>query len=234
MRMRLRKFPITLILVVILGVGLPAKTHFTFTSNTGNNMTILVKTDINPDIEGSALSDGDEIGVFTPSGLCVGAVVWQSANAAITVWGDNEQTDTADGIESGAVMMFGIWDSSASKEVPASVTYSSGGPKYAADGIAILSSLNGRDTTPVALLPGSRRQFENGRASGSSVLNSGTMVRIGVCNIRGQKLYEKTTTVHVRGNPALPFKTGAFPNGHYLFYFQAEGLKTVRYFSILH
>jgi len=234
MRLRLRKFHSALILVVILGIGVPAQTHFTFTSNTGNDMTVLVKTDINPIIEGSALSDGDEIGVFTPSGLCVGAVVWQSANAAITVWGDNEQTDNADGIESGAAMMFRLWDSSASKEVPASVTYSSGGPNYAADGIAILSSLNGEDTTPVALLPEYRRQCGNGQTSGSSVINSWAMIRIVVCTMRGEKIYETTTTMHVRGNPALPFNMSTLPNGHYLLYMEGEGLKTGRYISVLH
>ena len=231
MPVRVRKFHIALILVVILGVGLPAaQIHFTFTSNTGNNMTILVKTDINPNIEGSALSDGDEIGVFTPSGLCVGAVVWQSANAAITVWGDDEQTDAADGIES--VMTFVIWDSSASIEASASVTYSSGGPNYAADGIAVLSSLNG--SIPVALLQDSHWQFENGCASAFSVFNRGARVRIGVCNIRGQKLYEKPTAVRTQGKHALPFNTAAFPNGQYILYFEADGVKTLKHFSVLH
>jgi hypothetical protein len=87
--------------------------HFTFTSVTGNNMTIVVPLASNPNIGGVALSAGDEIGVFTPGGLCVGATVWTgTGNRSITVWGDNDQTAEKDGMTPGEVVHYRVWDSS--------------------------------------------------------------------------------------------------------------------------
>ena len=119
-----------------------SQSHFSFTSNTGNNMTVLVKSTLRPSVNGRSLSNGDEIGIFTTEGLCVGAAVWSNKNAAITVWGDNEQTPVKDGAKAGETLIFRVWDALNAGEVRASVTYASGGPNYSADGIAILSTLN--------------------------------------------------------------------------------------------
>ena len=63
--------------LVITGVSFgQTPTHFKFTSNTGYNMSVMVPIAINPTINGAALQNGDEIGAFTPGGLCVGAGVW--------------------------------------------------------------------------------------------------------------------------------------------------------------
>ena len=121
-------------------VGLFAQ-HFVYTSNTGNNMTALVQASINPTVGGSAIANGDEIGVFTPAGLCVGSTIWNGSNTAITVWGDNDQTPATDGMNAGDTLKYRVWDASLSLEIPAVVAYSVGGPVYSVDGIAILSSL---------------------------------------------------------------------------------------------
>jgi len=68
----------------IFGQTLP--THFLYTANTGNNATIGIQASINPMINGTAIAVGDEIGVFTPEGLCVGAETWTGSSIAITVW----------------------------------------------------------------------------------------------------------------------------------------------------
>jgi len=73
--------------------------HFTFTDLTGNNMTVVVPTSINPTIDGSPIQVDDEIGVFNPAGLCVGASVWTGSNIAITVWGNDKETDPGKGFE---------------------------------------------------------------------------------------------------------------------------------------
>lgn len=115
--------------------------HFTWTSNTGNNMTIIIPAAINPLIDSIAIEAGDEIGVFTPTGLCVGGGVWQGSNIALTVWGDDDQTSVVDGIKYGETLQYRLWDAFADKEYGAAVTYTSGGPGYTVDGIAVLASL---------------------------------------------------------------------------------------------
>ena len=116
-------------------------THFLYTANTGNNATIGIPTSINPTIGGVAIAVGDEIGVFTPAGLCVGAAVWTGSNIAITVWGDNNQTTAVDGIKAGEQMQFRMWRKSTNTEYPAQVTFTQGTSNYTANGIYQLGSL---------------------------------------------------------------------------------------------
>ena len=139
---RMYRYKIVLAVASMVVADVFPRSHFSFTSNTGNNMTVLVKSALQPSVNGRSLSDGDEIGVFTPEGLCVGAATWNNKNTAITVWGDNEQTPVKDGAKPGETLIFRVWDALKAGEVEAAVTYASGGPNYSADGIAILSALN--------------------------------------------------------------------------------------------
>ncbi|MDE3058375.1 MAG: T9SS type A sorting domain-containing protein [Bacteroidota bacterium] len=126
-----------------------SQTHFSFTQNTGNNATIAVPVSANPTINGVALSSGDEIGAFTPAGLCVGAVVWDGVgNKAITVWGDNDQTTVVDGIKSGEKISYHIWQKSSSVEYSnVAVTYSQGSDTYSVNGIYVVSSMSATGNT---------------------------------------------------------------------------------------
>jgi hypothetical protein len=120
-----------------------AQTHFTFTSNTGNNATVAIPTSANPSINGTSLANGDEIGAFTPAGLCVGAVVWSGTNTALTVWGDNDLTPAVDGMVAGEQISFRVWDQSSSTEyATVNVTYSQGNGSYAVNALYVLSSLS--------------------------------------------------------------------------------------------
>ncbi|MFQ6112966.1 MAG: T9SS type A sorting domain-containing protein [bacterium] len=102
--------------------------HFTFTANTGDSYSIVVD---NATLDGSALASGDEIGVFTPAGLCVGASVWTGTTPlALVAWADDSQTPTVDGYVTGEKMSFRIWDASASSEYDATPTYSAGNGNF--------------------------------------------------------------------------------------------------------
>jgi len=128
-------------------------THFVFKPNTGSNMTVMVPRAINPTINGAALHKGDEIGIFTTGGLCVGACVWpDTGNIAITVWGwDSVNTAViCAGAREGDLLEYRIWNKSA--EIPAAASYSNTLPcysvtgTYSRDGIAVLSSLTAVST----------------------------------------------------------------------------------------
>jgi hypothetical protein len=144
-------FSVCTFLIAVNSVfGRTLTTHFLYTANTGNNATVGIPTSINPLINGTAIAVGDEIGVFTPGGLCVGAEVWTGSNLAITVWGDNDQTPVVDGIGAGEQMQFRMWRQSSNKEYPAQVTYTLGTSTYAANGIYQLGSLVGAPPQPYA------------------------------------------------------------------------------------
>lgn len=95
--------------------------HFSFTSATGNNATVLVPLTSLPTINGVTISNNDEIGVYTPAGLCVGGIVLEGVNTAITVWGDNEQTPAIDGILPGEKINYRVWVKNTNTEYTISV-----------------------------------------------------------------------------------------------------------------
>lgn len=136
------------IFILITSSFVFAQTHFKGISNTGNNATVAAPASANPTILGAPLATGDEIGVFTPGGLCVGSVVWEAGkNAAIIVWGDNDQTPQADGIRAGETMRFCLWRNSSRTgytDVSAALVGSNG--VYSPNGIYVLSSLNANAT----------------------------------------------------------------------------------------
>ena len=119
------------------------QTHFRFTANTGNNATVATPLTLNPNISGTPLAAGDEIGAFTPAGLCTGAIVWSDTNVALTVWGDDDQTPQIDGMAAGERIYYRVWQRSTNTEFASvNVTYLQGTGFYAANAIYILSSLS--------------------------------------------------------------------------------------------
>src|SRR5690554_5345129 len=51
------------------------QSHFTSCSSvTGDDATLVIPTSINLRIDGNSFASGDEIAVFTPGGVCAGAV----------------------------------------------------------------------------------------------------------------------------------------------------------------
>lgn len=99
--------------------------HFiTFAENTGDNYSIIIDA---ATINNNPIEIEDEIGVFTPDSLCVGASVWTgNTPLALVAWVDNSQTNVIDGYIKGDVMNFRIWDKSENKEFPTIANYSYG------------------------------------------------------------------------------------------------------------
>ena len=120
-------------------------TYFTFTSGTGSSATIGLPLDANPNVEGVPLAPGDEIGVFTPDGLCVGGVVWNGESSlGITVWGNNMMTDEIDGIQPGERIYYRIWRHQTDTEIKVvDVEYLQGDGFYQPQGIYRIESLTG-------------------------------------------------------------------------------------------
>ncbi|MGB2868707.1 MAG: DUF1573 domain-containing protein [Bacteroidota bacterium] len=121
--------------------------HYAFRSSTGNNATVGILSSSNPNIFSVPLSPDDEIAVFadgisTPDSFCVGGVVWNGPSAAITVWGDDEQTPSIDGIRVGTAMRFHLWQYSTGKEYKnISVSYSQGSGFYVVNGIYTVAGM---------------------------------------------------------------------------------------------
>jgi hypothetical protein len=128
-----------------LTAGITPPEHFKFISKTGENAIIVITTDTKPNYsDGSQLVVGDEIGIFTSAGLCCGAVVWENINAAITVWGDDSQTESIDGFHAGDALNFRVYRKKTASEHPAAVKYQESHLAiYQANGFSALTELQG-------------------------------------------------------------------------------------------
>lgn len=110
--------------------------HFSYTSNTGNNAIISIPSSTQLKINNLPISIGDEIGVFTQDGICVGATVWNGNNTGITIWGDNDRTMQKDGLSYEEPISYKIWIRSENKEYSNSIaTYSTDNIIYRSDGL---------------------------------------------------------------------------------------------------
>lgn len=101
-----------------------AQTYFTFRAQTEDNYIIVVQS---ATINGLELQSGDEIGVFTPAGLCVGAsVVQQSNDIPLIAWQDDSFTSERDGYLDGEAITFRVWDVSSQTELTMNASFTFG------------------------------------------------------------------------------------------------------------
>ena len=136
--------------------------YFKFASNTGDSYSIIADS---ASIDGSTLALGSEIGIFTPAGLCVGAVVWTGTTPlALTAWADDSQTPNIDGYVTGDFMAFKIWDSGTNNEYDAVANYKQGNGKFGTGAFAeiALSVISVTTESITVLSPNGGEYWEEG------------------------------------------------------------------------
>lgn len=140
-----------LLLLALPALCLAQPQHFTFKANTGDSYSIVVT---GATLNSNALEAGDEIGVFTPANLCVGASVWTGTTPlALTAWIDDSQTSEVDGYKPGEIMSFKIWDKSSNTEFPATPTYAQGNGTFGAGAFAsvALAAVSGSQVSGIVV-----------------------------------------------------------------------------------
>jgi hypothetical protein len=210
--------------------------HFKFVRNTGNNATVGIPLSAQPSVNGVPLEVGDEIGAFTPAGLCVGAVVWEQKNTALTVWGDDEMTPEVDGIKPGEQISYRIWKRSTDREYQATATYSLGDGIYQPNAIFILSSLSAR-LTPVEIsdvnLPNIFVLYQNypNPFNPTTTIKYGIPVRahvkLEIYNILGQKVETLIDALQEPGFYFFDIDASRFSGGVYFYRLTAVSEKSV-------
>jgi len=111
--------------------------HFEFRP-TADSHSIIISS---ASLDGEPLEEFDEIGIFTPGGLCAGAfMIGEGNNIGISAWGDDPQTQEIEGFQNGEQMNFRYWDFENEQEIEAEVDeIEIGGLVWRRDGLTILS-----------------------------------------------------------------------------------------------
>ncbi|MBN2011987.1 T9SS type A sorting domain-containing protein [candidate division KSB1 bacterium] len=125
--------------------------HFTHPVRTGDNYVIVVDA---IQMNNASFDQGDEIGVFTAEGRCVGSSVYDGQTPiAIVAWADDNKTEAVDGFSEGDVMHFRIWDANTNSESEAAAAYTKGDGQFGNLSYARISTLSST-TTDVAGVSG--------------------------------------------------------------------------------
>ncbi|MBM3329771.1 MAG: choice-of-anchor D domain-containing protein, partial [Calditrichaeota bacterium] len=116
--------------IAVSGSGITGDFRWAFVT-TDNNMSVLVEA---ADIDGQSLNLRDQIGVFTPDGLCAGAGVVEDFPLGLAAWGDDPSTERLDGFRNGEALAFRLWDAQTGFEGEAEATFLQGDNAYLANG----------------------------------------------------------------------------------------------------
>jgi hypothetical protein len=257
-RNRILIFNISLIIlstctILSSNVGIDSESaYFKFTSNTGNNATVVLSKSADITVDGYTLQPGDEIGVFTPDSLCVGAVVWPDSSTVITVWGNNEYTQDKDGIDVGEQMHFRIWRKNVNAEfVQNQVVFSDQSPAngedtYKHNSIYIIDQLTANDeivSVPHEQqrdgIPGEFRLHQNfpNPFNPSTVIRydvaQATHVTIEIFNVIAQRVAVIADGFHHAGSYEIIFHGDNLSSGVYLYKMSTEEFVKSKRFILL-
>ena len=115
----------------------PKTEYFISPKNTGSNMTLGIPI---PSWETSP-NYGDEIGLFNQSGLLVGSGVFTGENIAITIWGDDEYSESIDGLLTNEEFTIKLWSNEIEQELVIE-SWIEGDGSYETNKIAVAEKIN--------------------------------------------------------------------------------------------
>ncbi|MEA3444371.1 MAG: T9SS type A sorting domain-containing protein, partial [Bacteroidota bacterium] len=202
--------------------------HYGTAFNTGNNMTLGIPVSAWETVP----AYGDEVSVFSASGQLVGSAVFANTLMAITVWGDNDQTPTIDGLTDNESLIVKIWNQSERTEQILNIDWVQGSPNYETDDIAIAgkvsiiesftNSLGQNMPNPVNTLS----EIEYSLAKDANV-------EISVYNILGDKLEVIVSKSQSAGTYKVQFDASNYAAGTYFYKLRAGDFSAIKKMNIV-
>ncbi len=200
--------------------------------NTGNNMTL--------GLPASEFEAGEEILVFSKSGLLVGASVVQDDFTAITTWGDDETTPEIDGLQDNEEFIIQLGNG----EILTIDNWIEGDNHYQTNKIAVASSRIEFPFTNFILYQNIPNPF-TGETEFSFYLPVECHVQFEIFNILGDRVWEMPSITETRhalslqatpmppGKHSLKFDAKHLPAGTYFFRLKTSGFEKTRKMIIM-
>jgi len=123
------------------GHGTASQTRFNALA-TNVNHTLLCEQVILVTVQGNEqpFARGNEVGVFTPRGLCAGAAVMEEeGRVAVACWGDDVNTPFDDGFRNGDAFAFRMYDRATRQEIVPEVSWTEGPRAWESNGFTRLN-----------------------------------------------------------------------------------------------
>ena len=185
-------------------------------NNTGHNMSLGILEDawnVAPQV-------GDEIGAFNAKGELIGSSVYQDGFNAITIWGDDSQTqDMTEGIANGDVFTLKLWSFNSDTEQELVVnSWLQGNDQYGQDAISVIEKLvvMGEDYDGFRLYQNVPNPFKDVTEI-SFYIPEASQVRLVVYNTLGEMIEELASARYEEGKHSVAFKTGNLSSGTYFY-----------------
>ncbi|MCF8373245.1 MAG: PKD domain-containing protein [Bacteroidales bacterium] len=188
--------------------------------NTGSNMTLGLRTD--------GLGAGQEILVYSQSGLLVGAGIVEGNFTAITLWGNDETTPEIDGLMDGEEFIVKLFDGE--EYILEIDSWREGDGHYESNKIAIVG-----DSPNFQFLVSSFQLFQNipnpftHETEISFFLPVDCLVEFDIFNLLGKRIIIENTvqTLHATSPPV---ESTTFPKGKHTIHFNSKDLPAGTYF----
>ena len=232
-----------------------AQSHFSSClDGAGNifNATVIVLVESTPEVNGTPLTAGSEIAVYTSDAqyphLCVGMLVWQANHGFLAVWGDDDLTPERDGLLAGELLRYRVWDSAAGVEYGSEsvqVSYAQGDGHYSDDAVMVVGALRvAQDGLDVAVEAGSEVPEEvQLYANYPNPFNDATTIAFGlprkthvtmeVYDLLGKRVATLLSEMFPAGRHEVRWKVRDVPSGVYLCRMQADGIVLRREFIVV-
>ncbi len=199
--------------------------------NTGSNMTLGI-----PFSSWETLPNfGDEVGIFTQSGLLVGSGEFKGDHMSINIWGNDEFTQLTDGLLEGQPFNLRIWDNESKTESVLKIeSWLEGDNTYETNKIAVAGKLAtySLQLTTYQLFQNSPNPFSQ-QTEFSFYLPEACEVKFDIFNLIGEKVASVASDYFEAGKHSLTFNTGSLPAGTYFYRLNTTYFSHTRKMTIL-
>ena len=185
-------------------------------NNTGHNMSLGI-------LESAwsvAPQEGDEIGAFNAKGDLIGSTVYQNGFNALTIWGDDSQTENVtEGIAYGDLFTLKLWSQENNSEQKLVVqSWLQGNNQYGKDAISVIEKLtiSGKGYDSFMLYQNRPNPFRDATEI-SFYLPEASFVKLTVYNTLGEKIEELVSGRYEAGKSSVTFETGNLAPGAYFY-----------------
>ena len=212
------------------GVVAPVNRVYTDVLNTGADMTVGIPAnawETTPAI-------GDEVAIYSPSGLLVGAGVYTGGNLAVTIWGNDTETAMVDGMEEGTAYSISLMRVTEGVEETFEVTeWSQGNGIYADNAIDVVAKLSSIEAAPSSQL---FQNVPNPVSTSTEIrffLANDSKVTVSIFDAAGKRLEVLVSETMTEGNHTVIFNVENYAAGNYMYTIETPEFKQSKQLTVV-